>query len=153
MSCGDLGHVNNLLDKCLRVEEPHDIRQLYHHLRHRNVHNLDHGHDVGKLLHAAQMDPFLWLLRLTLAGWPGSPGLFLIRLEEVRLVRRLFRILAVTCNSNLLPAPGLLLSPWGCVVVPLGKEHRNRRCPLLVTAPSVCATLGMSSLEGSDRPT
>ena len=31
----------------------------------------------------------------------------------------------MTCNSDLSPAPGLVLSPWGGVVLNLGQEHAD----------------------------
>ena len=98
---------------------------LVSHLWHRNVQNLDHGHDVGELLHGVVLETFLWPPAAHPGRVTGKTGLFLVQLEELQLGRRLFRNLAVACNSYLLPAPGLLLSPWGCVVVPLGQEHRD----------------------------
>ena len=35
---------------------------------------VDHGHDVGELLHGALLDPILWPPRLTQTGWPGTLG-------------------------------------------------------------------------------
>ena len=87
----------------------------------------------------------------------GPAGLFFERqLEELRLGRRLFRNLAVTRISYLLPAPGLLLPPWGSaksiatVSCSCRKNWRNRRCRLRAAAVA-CATVGMSSFAGSDR--
>ena len=76
MTCSGTG-----LPRCIEVLER--SHQLLHHLRHRNVQNLYHGHDVSELLHGALLDPSLWLLRLTQAGWPGTPGLFLVRKKVV----------------------------------------------------------------------
>ena len=49
--------LENLLGN--RRVEVRERSQLVHNLRHRNVQNLYHGHDVGELLHGALLDPFL----------------------------------------------------------------------------------------------
>ena len=70
-----LVHFENLLrNRQKRVEEAHNVLQLVYHLRHKNIQNLDHGHDVGELLRGALLDPFLWPPRLTQTGWPGTLG-------------------------------------------------------------------------------
>ena len=46
--------------------------------------------------------------------------------------------------SYLLPAPGLLLSPWGCVVAPLGQEHRDGQ-------PFMPAGIGVTVAAASSR--
>ena len=69
------------------------------HLRHRNVQNLKHGHDVDELLHGAQLDPFPWSQRLTQTRWPGTAGLFLKQLEEHRLGGGLSQNFAVSYIS------------------------------------------------------
>ena len=45
-------------------------------------------------------------------------------IEELRQGERFFRIMAVTCNSDLSPAPGLL-SPWGGVVATVNRSCRR----------------------------
>ena len=90
----DLGHFDNLLwNRQKRVEETHDFRQLYHHLRDRNIQNLYRRSVSGSLLHGAQLILVLCLPRLTQTGWPGTLG------------GRRFRNVAVQCNSCLLPGP------------------------------------------------
>ena len=57
---------------------------LVHHLWHRNIQNLHHGHHVGDVLHGAQLDPLLWSPRLGQAGRPHLPRDVLLtkQLEE-----------------------------------------------------------------------
>ena len=68
----DLGHFDNLLGiRHERVEEMQDVRQLFHHLRHRCTKNLHHGskaHEVDNVLHSVPLDP---LLRPRLGRNPG----------------------------------------------------------------------------------
>ena len=61
----DLGHFDDLLGD-VEIEVPAHLHQLVHHRRHRN------GHHVGDVFHRAQLDPFLWSLRLGQAGRPHS---------------------------------------------------------------------------------
>ena len=59
----DLGHFDNLLgNRQKRVEKAHDIRQLFHHLRHKCINNLHHGstaHEVDNVLHGVPLDTLL----------------------------------------------------------------------------------------------
>ena len=107
----DLGHVDSLLGNRLKlVEEAHDVRQLIHQLRHRNIQNLYHGSVSGGLLHGAQLILVLWPPRLTQTGWPGTLG------------ERRLRNVAVKYNSCLSPGPCRLLAL--CAMVRrLGKGH------------------------------
>ena len=59
----DLGYFDNLLRiRRERVEEAYDVRQLFHHLRHRCIENLHHGskaHEVDNVLHGVPLDSLL----------------------------------------------------------------------------------------------
>ena len=70
----DLGHFDNLLGiRQERVEELREVRQLFHHLRHRCIQNLYHRR-IGSLFHDALLILVLWPPRLTQTGWPRTQG-------------------------------------------------------------------------------
>ena len=115
----DLGHFDNVLwNRQKEVKEAHDVRQLFHHLRHRSVEKLYHRGMNGNLLHGTRQISLLWPPRLTQTGWPGTPGRHhvfvgeLVVLGACRVGRRsrpeLGRALRL---ALLLPDPGRLLSP------------------------------------------
>ena len=84
----DLRHFDNLLGiGHERVEETHDVRQLFNHLRHRCIENLHYGsdtHEVSDVLHYVPLDP---LLRPGLGenSGPHPRGVFVKQLEEHRI--------------------------------------------------------------------
>ena len=85
------------------------LHQLVLHLRHRNIEDLDHGPHVGDVLHGAQLDPFLWSLRLGQAGRPHSPlGVFLVKQLEERPERRRASVAVARCTCPRAPP----LPPW-----------------------------------------
>ena len=55
----DHGHVDNLLGK-QEIELLEDVRQLFNHLRHRNVKRRHDHRAVDHLFHGAPQYPFLW---------------------------------------------------------------------------------------------
>ena len=112
---GDLGHCDNLLRnrRIVGLEHGH---QLVHHLRHRNIQHLNHGSEVGKLLHGVLPDLLLWPPRLTQAEWPGTAGLFLMQLEELWLGGGFSRNVAVLCCSFPPTSPVLPLTLRGVVL-------------------------------------
>ena len=128
----DLGHVDNLLrNKQKRVEEVEDFRRLFHHQRHRNIEHRQTRDGVDDLLHSVSLCPFL-RHDASEAVRPRPPELrHAVVVSEVEVPRAglleggFFRNVAVQCTSYPLPTPGLLLSPWGGVVVRLGHEHRD----------------------------
>ena len=98
----DLRHFDNRLRvRPENVEELHEVRQLFHHLRHRCIQNLYHRGINGNLLHGTQLIPLLWPPRLTQTGWPGTPRWHLIFVGK-----------CVVLGAS------VLLSPWGVVLGP-----------------------------------
>ena len=108
----DLRHFDNRLGvRPENVEELHEVRQLFHRLRHRCIQNLYHKGINGNLLHGTLLIPLLWPRRLTQTGWPGTP-----RRHHV-LVRK-FVVLGAC----------VLLSPWGVVLGPGRLVGRVVKC-------------------------
>ena len=79
--------------------------------------------NVGKLLHGVRLDPLRWPSWLTQAGWPGTAGLFLEQLEELRLVEGGCPG-TWPCSTSRTPPPGpvLSLTSRGVVLLP-GQGH------------------------------
>ena len=114
----DVGHVDNLLDGGLHVQEPENIDQLFSHLRQRHIENRNVRIDLIDVLAGVPLHPIIPANNLRQRWWPDPAGLFIKDIEELRLGEKFVRTMAVTCNSYLSPAPGLVLSPWGGVVRP-----------------------------------
>ena len=52
--------------------------------QHKSTENLHERTDVSHLLHGVPQNALLWPPRLTQTGWPGTAGLLLKQLEELR---------------------------------------------------------------------
>ena len=97
----------------LHVQEPEEIDQLFSHLRHRHIENRNARTDLIDVLARVPLHPVLPASNIRHRCWPAPAGLLVKEIGELRLGERFFRIMAVTCNSYLSSAPGLVLSPLG----------------------------------------
>ena len=68
-----------------RVEEMHDVRQLFHHLRRRIVENRHRRDSIDNLLHGALQNPHLRPGQGSDPVRPRPAGLFFKEAEELRL--------------------------------------------------------------------
>ena len=106
----DLGHFDSLLGNRLkRVEEAHDVRQLFHHLRHRIVEKRHQRDCVDDLFHGAPLYP---CMRTGQGSDPVRPSTFGVLVVQVEVHR-------------IHPGVGRPLAPWS--VVRLGPCTSERR--------------------------
>ena len=118
----DLRHSDDLLGNRRECgEELHEVRQLFHHLRHRVVEKRHQRNSVDDLLHGAPQNP---LLRSGQGNDPVRPGAPELRHTVIVVEREVlcagllgeecFRNLAVYCVSYSSPGPVLPLSLCCC---------------------------------------
>ena len=82
----DLGHFDNLLGiRRELVEEMHDVRQLFHHLRHRIVESRQRRDSIDNPLHGAPQNPLLRPGQGRKPVRPRPARLFFVEAEEHRL--------------------------------------------------------------------
>ena len=84
------------------VEELHEVRQLFHQLRHRSVENLYHRGINGNLLHGTLLIPLLWPPAAHPDRVAGNPTLAPHLRRKVRSTR---------CQRSSVPV-GRCTGPW-----------------------------------------